>query len=229
MLKLVGSARFLLILLLAVRFVVRARRRQVRVSGPAAAAVQHNGRMKTIVRLLACALAMFFSMIIAAPFAAACSCADLTLEEQVESAAVVARVIVEKTSVVTRDDGGEQVTLTMRPTRVWKGDVVSKFSVMTALDIPECGLGALAEGTDLLLFANESEGQFSANRCGGSTAASESGVAELVGVAGQGEFIDPVVGDEPGAFVWPTVAAVAAVVIVGGVIAYWWILPRHRR
>lgn len=191
--------------------------------------MQHNGRMKTIGRLLASALAVFFTMMIAAQVAAACDCDSMTLPEQVESAGVVARVIVEKAMVTTREDGVEQVTLTMRPTRVWKGEVVSKFTLTTRLDSTACGLGALAEGTDLLLFADESESKYSADTCGGTRTASESGVADLVDVAGPGEFIDPVVGDEPGAFVWPTVAAVAAVVIVGGVIAYWWILPRHRR
>lgn len=185
--------------------------------------------MKTMARLFAGVLAMFFTLLIAVPVAAACDCDSMTLEEQVESADLVARVTVEKATVIPLEDGDEHVGLTMIPTRVWKGDVVSKFTVTTALETTACGLGALAEGTDLLLFAQETEDKYSADSCGGTRTASEAGVAEIEKIAGPGEFMDPVVGDEPGDFVWPTVAAVAAVVIVGGVVAYWWILPRHRR
>ncbi len=185
--------------------------------------------MKTIARLLAGALAMFFTLVIAAPVAAACDCDTFTLQEQVDSADVVARVVVEASKVVDHEEGGEQVVLTVRPTHVWKGEVVSKFTVMTAVDEPECGLGALEEGTDLLLFADELDGKYSADRCGGTTGASESVVAALREVAGPGESIDPVAGDQPGAFVWPTITAIAAVVLVAGVVVVWWILPRHRR
>jgi len=191
--------------------------------------LQHNGHMKTIARLIAGVLATLFVIVASAPVASACSCADLTLQEQVDSADVVARVIVEKAKVAEREDGGKQVVLTMRPTRVWKGKVVSKFPVTTALDIPECGLGALEDGTDLLLFASELEGKYSAERCGGTTEASEEGIAALVELAGNGEFIDPVVGDEPGAFVWPTITAIAAVLLVVGLVVSWWIVPRRQR
>lgn len=185
--------------------------------------------MKTIARLLAGALAMFFTMAIAIPVAAACDCDSLTLQEQVDSADVVARVVVEESKVVDPEDGGQQVIMTMRPTRVWKGEVVSKFTVATAVDGPECGLGTFEDGTVLLLFASELEGKYSADRCGGTTGASESVIAALSEVAGTGEYIDPVAADEPGAFVWPTITAIAAVVLVAGVVVAWWVVPRWRR
>lgn len=188
----------------------------------------HNDHMKTIARLVAGVLATLFVLVASVSAAAACSCAGLTLQEQVDSADVVARVIVEKAKVAEREDGGKQVVLTMRPTHVWKGGVVSKFPVTTALDIPECGLGALEEGTDLLLFASELEGKYSAERCGGTSEASEAGIAALVELSGSGEFIDPVVREEPGAFVWPTITAVAAVLLVVGLVVSWWIVPRRR-
>lgn len=197
--------------------------------GAAAVPQGHNGHMKTIARLVAGVLATLFVLVATASVASACSCAGLTLQEQVDSADVVARVIVEKTKVAESEDGGKQVILTMRPTRVWKGEVVSKFPVTTALDIPECGLGDLEEGTDLLLFATELEGKYSAERCGGTTEASEAGAAALVELAGPGKFIEPVVRDEPGAVVWPTITAIAAVVIVAGLVVLWWVVPRRRR
>lgn len=198
-------------------------------SAPMRTHVQHNGHMKMIARLLAGVVAALFTMVLSTSVAVACSCADATLAEQVESADVVARVIVEKTTVSTRDDGGKQVLLSVRPVHVWKGDVVSTFPLTTALEVTECGLGALAEGTDLLLFAEESEEKHSANWCGGTTSPDEATLAELIEVAGPGKGINPGVSDEPGAFVWPTITGIAALLIVAGAVAYWWILPRRRR
>ena len=191
--------------------------------------VQHNGLMKTIARLVAAVVVALTAMVGASSIAMACSCADMDLQEQVDSADLVAHVIVQKSKVATRDDGGEHVLLTVRPVHVWKGDVVSKFTLTTALHVEECGLGPIAEGTGLLLLADESEEKYTASWCGGTTSADESTLAELVEIAGPGKEIDPVMGDEPGAFVWPTITGIAALLIVGGAVAYWWILPRYRR
>ncbi len=184
--------------------------------------------MKTIARLLAGAILTLFSLLLSTSVAAACSCAEMDMAQKVDGADVVARVIVEKSAVAEREDGGEHVLLTVRPLHVWKGDVVSKFPLTTALESEECGLGLIEEGTDLLLFAHESEGQYSAERCAGTSDASESVMAELIEAAGPGKGIDPVVGDEPGAFVWPAITAAVAVVLVAGLVVSWWV-PRRRR
>lgn len=191
--------------------------------------LHHNGHMRTIVRLVAGVFATLVVLMASVPSAAACDCADLSLQEQVDGADVVARVTVEKSMVTEPEEGGKQVVLTMLPARVWKGEIVSRFTVTTALDGPECGLGDFPEGTDLLLFATESESQYSADLCGGTVKSTETEIAELAGIAGPGELIDPVVVEEPGAFVWPTVTAVASVAIVLGLVVFWWIAPRRRR
>ncbi len=189
---------------------------------------RRSGGTRTVARLLAAVLATLFAIVLSTSVAAACSCADLDMAEKVDSADVVARVIVEESTVVDREDGGAHVLLTVRPLRVWKGDVISRFPLTTARDAAECGLGALPEGADLLLFATESEEQYTANSCGGTTDASESSLAELVEAAGPGEGIDPVVGDEPGAFIWPSITGAIALVLVAGLVVAWWVPRRHR-
>ncbi len=191
--------------------------------------MQHNEHMTTAARLLLGAITGLLALVLGASVAAACSCAERTTAEHAADADLVARVIVEKVQIPEMGATDEQLaTYTLRPTHVWKGDVVSQFKVSSEPTGAACGLEGITEGQDLVVFAKQSEERWSANLCGGTAVASEALVAELLEVVGPGVAVDAALGDEPGEWVWPTVTAVAALVVLGGVILWWWVLPRKR-
>ena len=152
----------------------------------------------------------------------------MTTAEHAAQADVVARVIVERVNIPQAGaTDGQLATYMMRPTYVWQGDVISQFKVSSEPSGAACGLEGIAEGEDLVVFANKVEDGWSANLCGGTAPASEALVAELLDVVGPGVAVDAEPGERPGAWVWPTVAAVAGVLLIGGVLAVWWIRPRR--
>ncbi len=173
-------------------------------------------------------LATLTGLVIASVPAVACDCIPKTTSEQADSADVVARVIIERTRVgkPDRNGHGQQVSFTMRPTHVWKGDVTSQFILTSELEIPACGLGALNEGTDLLVFAHQGEEGMSASWCGGTMGYNEALVTELNAVAGPGVAVDVAPKDGLGVWMVPAVRAVVAVGGASGVIVLWLLLPR---
>ncbi len=191
--------------------------------------LQHNGHMKTIARLVAGVLATLMALVLATAVSAACSCAPRTTAEHVAEADVVARVVVERVSIPDLEANDRQLaTYTFRPTYVWKGDVVSLFKVDSEPTGGACGLEGIQEGSELVVFATQSADGLAANLCGGTAPASERLVGDLLDVIGTGVAIDAEPGEEPGTWVWPAITGLAAVLIVGGAVVYWWVLPRRR-
>lgn len=169
------------------------------------------------------------ALLLGSGVAVGCSCAAQTTAEHVAEADVVARVVVERVSIPETDANEDQMaTYSMLPTYVWKGDVVSLFTVSSERDGASCGLEGISVGDDVVVFATRNNDGLTANLCGGTAQASDVLVAELLDVAGPGEAVDAVPGDEPGAWIAPTVAALVGVGLVGGVLVVFWILPRRR-
>ena len=183
--------------------------------------------MHTVVRSAWTLIAALLAMALSAPVAVACSCVERSTAEHVAEADLVARVIVEHVNMpVAESLEGQLAIYTMRPTYVWKGDVVSQFKVGSEPSGAGCGLEGIAEGRDVVLFANDTGEGWSANLCGGTAPASEALVAELLEVAGPGVAPDSDPGAKPGEWVWPTVAAAAAVLMLVAVVARWWVRLR---
>lgn len=157
-----------------------------------------------------------------------CNCAEKSTAEHAADADLVARVIVERINMpVEGATDGQPATYTLRPTYVWKSDVISQFKVNSEPIGAACGLEGITEGQDIVVFAKKAEEAWSADLCGGTAPATTTLVAELLEVVGPGVAIDAVPGDRPGEWVWPTVTAVVAVALVVGVLAVWWYRPRR--
>lgn len=186
--------------------------------------------MRTAARILMGTMAGLLAVVLGTTVAAACSCAGGTTAEHAAEADLVARVVVESVTIPEVGANEEQLAAySMRPTYVWKGDVVSQFKVSSESGGESCGLEGITEGQDLVVFAQQVDEGWSATLCGGTAPASEALVAELLDAVGHGVAVDASPGDQPGEWVWPTVTGVAAVVLVGGVALWWWVLPRKRR
>ncbi|MGV8847565.1 hypothetical protein [Tessaracoccus sp.] len=185
--------------------------------------------MSAATRFIGTLTATLLATILASSVAVACSCVEQTTAENAAGADLVARVTVERANIPESGATSSQLAVyTMRPTHVWKGDVVSQFKVSSQASGASCGLEGITEGQDLLLFAQESEEGWTAHLCGGTTVASEPLVAELLDVVGPGVAVDAAPGDTPGEWIWPTVTAVSALAVITAVILWWWVLPRRR-
>lgn len=186
--------------------------------------------MTALARLFAGLAVGLLALLVGTGVAAACSCAEATLSEHMADADVVARVVVEKVKIPEEGASSEQeASYTMRPTYVWKGDVVSQFKVNSAVTGAECGLEGIVEGDDIVVFAQQSEEGFTANVCGGATRATDAFVAQMLDEVGTGVAVDADVEDKPGEWVIPAVAGAVALAVVAGLVLWWWVLPRKRR
>ncbi len=185
--------------------------------------------MSAATRFIGTLAATLLATLLSSSLAVACSCVEQTTAEHAAVADLVARVTVERVNIPESGATSDQLAVyTMRPTHVWKGDIVSQFKLSSEANGASCGLEGIAEGQDLVLFAQESEEGWTANLCGGTTMASEPLVAELLDAVGPGVPVDADPGDKPGEWIWPTVTAVSALAIITAVILWWWVLPRKR-
>lgn len=136
--------------------------------------------------------AAVLATILASTVAAACSCALLTTREYVEQADVVARVIIERIEPPPPSEissSADPATYTLRPTRVWKGGIDGTFTVESAVSGASCGLEFIAEGDDVILFANDSGDGLTASLCGGTARTSDQLLAEVEDVLGEGRAL----------------------------------------
>ena len=191
------------------------------------------------VRALLVLVAGLLAALLGAGPAAACSCADLSLEEQVDSADVVARVLVDRVEQ-PRVDGG-RVVYHVSATRVWKGDVPMRFSFLSEQYGASCGLEGVLEGQDLLLFArgggeglpSQEPAVLTSSLCSGTEVATAGLVAQLTGLLGEGAV--PVDGgdEQPGnetglGWGWLLPAGVAVLAAIGLVLVLVRRRPRRR-
>ena len=185
--------------------------------------------MKAPQRFLSGLLAGALAFLLGTGVALGCDCEATTTAEHVAAADVVARVVVERVSMPESGASQEQMaTYSMRPSYVWKGDVVSRFTLSSERAGTGCGLEGINKGDDVVVFATQSSDGLRADLCSGTAKASDGLVTELLNVAGHGQAVDALPGDEPGAWVVPTVAALIGVGLVGSVLMNFWVLPRRR-
>lgn len=179
---------------------------------------------RVVARLLSVLVTGIVVVLLGTGVAAACSCALSSLEEQVEFADVVARVVVE-------DIGGpadpassaDPVTYTVAASAVWKGDVESRFTFTSALSGASCGLEGIQQGQDLLLLATSEADGLTSSMCSGTAVATEEQVAALTDLLGDptppvgGAAVPEVTGSGGG---WLLPAGIAVVAGIGVVAVY---------
>lgn len=199
---------------------------------------------KRTIRALVVALSVVFLL---PEVASACSCAETTTAEDVERAGIVVRGIFESIEMPNEAgrNAGNPAVYTLRPTHLWKGDVVGTFTVATAPDGAACGLEGFREGSDVVLFATDyGDGDgLTADLCGGTAAADGELVDEVSAILGEGEPMsvapEPPVSEsaptEPAPdrgdtanWVGPAITTAAAVLLAGSLVALWRLWPRKR-
>ena len=165
----------------------------------------------------------------AAP-AAACSCAVLTPDEQVDIASTVFAG-----TLVERDERGRQVVYGFEVDQVFKGSTTRTTRVRTGEEEASCGLPNLTEGEDYIVLAapvREEDDQLFASLCGGTRGIAGAGDTDRIqSLTGPGRAPDPggprIADDEPLAPFVPywAMGAIAA----GAVGAIATVLVRRRR
>lgn len=143
---------------------------------------------------LAFVIAVFLAVAGAAP-ASACSCARLTLAEQADAATLVAAV-----TVLRVEDASEaQKVYVVTPTALWKGRPSGEYRVVSAGSGASCGLEGVGVGSNLILFATETDAarqaatgaRFTANLCGGTRPHDSGSHAAVVAVLGEASVLSP--------------------------------------
>lgn len=141
----------------------------------------------TCMRRLAMALGLLmvpFLWLTAEP-AAACSCVQRTVQEQLAHAdAVVSARLLE------RRQEGQSVFYEFFGTERFKGDVTPGFEVRTAASGASCGLEGLVVGQRYVVFMQEEQGAFEASLCGGTRQVSATFVERVEGFTGPGLSFD---------------------------------------
>lgn len=147
-------------------------------------------------RLVTIGLFGLLSLLLGVGVAAACDCAELTIEQQVDGADVVARVSVENIDrSAVLNSSADPVTYTVVAARVWKGDAPARFSFTSALDGASCGIEGIEEGQELLLFAHQGDEGLTSSLCSGTTVATEEVVAQVTAHMGEGSMPEGVAED----------------------------------
>lgn len=201
--------------------------------------------MRPIMRMLGTCVVTLLAVVLSSGVASACSCAAMTMAEQVDRAGIVVRGTFERIEAPDEAgrNAGDPAVYTLVPTHVWKGDVIDTFTVVMAPDGAACGLEGFREGSDVVLFATDYGEGLTADLCGGTSAATSDLVDEVSGILGAGEPVtvipsDPVPETTPadrepnvgGAVDWagPTITTAAAVLLAGSLVALWRLWPRKR-
>lgn len=179
---------------------------------------------RVVARLLSVLVTGIVAALLGAGVAAACSCAFASIEEQVEFADVVARVVVEDIDgPANPSSSADPVTYTVAASAVWKGDVQSRFTFTSALSGVSCGLEGIQQGQDLLLFATVEGDALTSSMCSGTAVATEEQVAALSELLGDpaapvgGAAVPEVTGSGGG---WLLPAGIAVVAGLGVAAVY---------
>lgn len=114
----------------------------------------------------------------------ACSCKPISWKQQVEQADVIFVATVDSVR-----DTGPRDTYGLTATRTYQGDVERYTEVSSPSN--SCGLGQLDIDKDYLFLARGEEMPYSANVCGGTSAANPNRIGKIEEVLGEGRSIDP--------------------------------------
>lgn len=161
------------------------------------------GAVSLPLRLLAALLAVGPALVVTGgPAAAACP-APLPLPERAQVAADVF-----SGAVAARSESGSKVSYTVTVDTVYKGSVSTEQVTVTSDTRPRaCGLPALVDGASYVFFTQESGGELTADRRGGTAPATAARVARVEAVLGDGRPVEPPPAAPPAEVELTTVAA----------------------
>lgn len=173
-------------------------------------------------RILISLVTTAVAVLLGTGIAAACSCALSSVEEQVEAADVVARVLVTRVERPDDPSSAALATYTARTSTVWKGEVPAEFTFTSAAYGESCGIEGIDEGADIVLFAHGAR-EFSTTVCSGTAIATEELVLSVSDLLGDGvepaaaEPVPEAPGDEEG---WLLPAGIAVLAGIGVILVY---------
>lgn len=147
---------------------------------------------KLLRRLLGQVIAGFLAVVLGAGIAAACSCVDLGVDEQTEMADVVVRAVVEEVERPGEEWSGDPVVHRASVSHVWKGDVGATLEFSSAASGAACGLDWIAEGDEVVLFAQAEGDGWTSSLCSGTALVTEELVADVTAVLG--DPLEPTLG-----------------------------------
>lgn len=159
-----------------------------------------------MIRLLRLALALGFavaSLVLVGSPAHACSCVQMSTQEQAEA---FDQVFVGTVSDRTLDQEAGRITYNVAVEAVYKGDAEPQQPVQTAWTSAACGIERLPEGEPVIFFASSqvpdgttSHGTVHANSCSGTGPADAATLSEVEAALGApGEPDPPPTGGEVG-------------------------------
>lgn len=123
-------------------------------------ALARNARRLLGLLLAAAVASIALVATVPAPCAHACSCVELTVDEAIDHADLIAQV-----TVINRKLSFKETTYQVAVDTQWKGPDERVITLSTSEDITACGLGRLKPGSSLLLWATGSGTDFSAGWC----------------------------------------------------------------
>lgn len=172
---------------------------------------------------------------LAAGWAAACSCADSSIEEQASMADVVAKgVVAEKDPPLDAGAFDAEITYVIEPQRIYKGDVVADMIVKTAANSASCGIDYLSPGDIVMVFGTKEADHLTTDICSGTAVVSdelENDVTQQLGDGvAYGEATSNPNTDDSGAgafWIWAISVAAFAGLVIAAVIV--WLRSRRKR
>lgn len=118
--------------------------------------------------------------------AAACTCQPATAERQASRADAVFIGTVDEVTQV-----GQQYEMAVTATRAYKGTVERSTTVTTARQTTACGIGEPRPGSDYLFIVRGDAPPYVANSCDGTGQVDADRVAQIEGILGTGEAVQP--------------------------------------
>lgn len=143
--------------------------------------------LATVLRgLLACVFVASGLVLAVQSPAAACTCRPANAERQASRADAV---FIGTVDDVTRVD--QQFEIAVTATHAYKGTVERSTTVTTARQTSACGIGRPKPGTDYLFIVRGDAPPFVAKSCDGTGQVDTDRVAQVEGVLGAGQAIEP--------------------------------------
>ncbi len=116
----------------------------------------------------------------------ACTCKQGELSQQVKRADAVFIGTVDSVAVEGNDH-----TYSITASRAYLGSPERSTQVVSLGGSKACSLGALEEGTTYVFFANGDAAPYTADSCGGTSAANPSRISKVEKILGEGTSVDP--------------------------------------
>ncbi|KRF37499.1 hypothetical protein [Nocardioides sp. Soil805] len=136
--------------------------------------------------LVACVLVVGGMVLAVQSPAAACTCQPASAERQTSRADAVFIGTVDTVTEV-----GQQYEMAVTATRAYKGTVDRSTTVTTPRQTTACGIGKPRPGSDYLFIVRGDAPPYVANSCDGTGQVDADRVAQIEGILGTGEAVQP--------------------------------------